>query len=174
MRPVRSTVAFANPWMQVRSDDFVREDGSGGTYGVVDKPDFALVVAEQDGLFHLVEQFRYPIRRRSLEFPMGGWPPGKGGTALELAQAELAEETGLTATGWRHLGRLYEAPGFCSQGFDVFHATGLTPGPHAREETEADMEHRAVDEGELRRLIRSGGIVDATTITAYGLLLLER
>src|SRR3954451_7305717 len=113
MRQIASRVVYANPWLSVREDVFVRSDGSNGVYGIVDKQDFAIVIAEQDGIFHLVEQYRYPIGRRSWEFPMGGWPTGKGGSALQLAQAELREETGLTAGRWEHLAHLYEAPGFC-------------------------------------------------------------
>ncbi|MET3806963.1 8-oxo-dGTP pyrophosphatase MutT (NUDIX family) [Nakamurella sp. UYEF19] len=174
MWPTGSTVKYANPWMSIREDTFERTDGQTGVYGVVDKPDFALVIAEQDGHFHLVEQFRYPVARRSWEFPMGGWPPGKGGDTLALAQAELREETGLTAQTWTHLGRLHEAPGFCSQGFDLFHATDLTPGEHAREDTEIDMVHRTFSEAELRAMISDGTIVDGTTVAAYGLLLVRR
>jgi 8-oxo-dGTP pyrophosphatase MutT (NUDIX family) len=138
----------------------------------VDKQDFSIVIAEQDGQVHLVEQFRYPIGRRSWEFPMGGWPPGKSGSMLELAQAELQEETGLTAGAWRLLGNLHEAPGFCSQGFGVYYATDLHPGPHDREESEIDMVHRAVTRPELRAMIVDGTIVDSTTVAAFGLLLL--
>ena len=167
-------MVYANPWLSVREDHFERDDGSTGVYGVVDKPDFAIVIAEQDGQFHLVEQFRYPIGRRSWEFPMGGWPPGRSGSALALAQAELREETGLTAGHWRHLAHLYEAPGFCSQAYDVYLATDLVVGEHAREDSEADMVHRAVSEAQLRTMMRDGTIVDGTTITAYGLLLLNR
>ena len=169
-----SRVVYENHWMRVREDDFVRSDGVAGIYGVVDKQDFAIVVAEQDGLFHLVEQFRYPIGRRSWEFPMGGWPPGKGGTSLELAQAELREETGLTAGRWERLGHLNEAPGFCSQGFDIFHATDLRTGPHAREDSEVDMVQGVFTEDRLRTMLLDGTIVDGTTVAAFGMLLLHR
>jgi 8-oxo-dGTP pyrophosphatase MutT (NUDIX family) len=173
MRTLGSKVVYQNPWMSVREDDFARADGSTGVYGVVDKPDFAIVLAEQGGFFHLVEQFRYPVGRRSWEFPMGCWPDGKSGSSLELAQAELREETGLTAATWRSLGRMHEAAGFCSQGFDIFHATDLTPGDHAREETEVDMVHRAFSEGELRAMILDGTIFDSATVAVYGLWLLR-
>ena len=173
LRTVESTEVYRNAWMRVREDRFERADGSTGVYGVVDKPDFAIVVAEQDGVFHLVEQFRYPVGRRSWEFPMGGWPPGKSGSMLELAQAELREETGLTAASWRLLGRQNEAVGFCSQGFEIFSATGLTPGDHAREETEADMVYRSFSEPQLRDMIVNGTILDAATVAAYGLWLLN-
>ncbi len=174
VRQTSSRLVYENPWLSVREDKFQRSDGTTGVYGVVDKPDFAIVIAEQDGLFHLVEQFRYPIGRRSWEFPMGGWPTGKGGTALELAQSELREETGLVAGRWEHLAHLHEAAGFCSQGFDIFLASELTTGAHAREESEADMVHRSFSEQQLRGMMLDGTIVDAATIAAFGLLLLRR
>ncbi len=169
-----STVVYANPWMRVREDEFERTDGSTGVYGVVDKQDFAIVVAEQDGRYLLVEQFRYPVGRRSWEFPMGGWPTGGSGTSQELAEAELREETGFTARSWRRIGRLHEAPGFCSQGFDIFHATDLTPGAHAREDTEIDMVQGEFTEAELRAMILGGTIIDGTTVAAYALWQLHR
>lgn len=157
--------------MRVREDTYAQADGRVVTYAVVDKTDFAVIIAEQDGAFHLVEQFRYPLGRRCWEFPMGTWTAGQTGPIDELARRELLEETGLTAQTWRRLsGRMHEASGFCSQGFTVFHATDLTPGPHNREDTEADMVHELVDEAEFRTMIGDGRIVDAPTITAYALL----
>ena len=172
MRQLATTTVYESPWMRVREDEFRRSDGSTGTYGVVDKQDFAIIIAEQDGVVHLVEQFRYPIGRRSWEFPMGGWPAGKAGTMLELAQAELQEETGFTAGRWTLLGSLYEAPGFCSQGFQIFHASSLSAGAHDREESEADMVHGTFTRQQLGTMIIDGTIVDAATVAAYGLLLL--
>jgi 8-oxo-dGTP pyrophosphatase MutT (NUDIX family) len=141
------------------------------TDAVVDKTDFAVVIAEEDGAFHLVEQFRYPLGRRSWEFPMGTWSAGQSGPVEELARRELLEETGVTAATWRRIsGRMHEASGFCSQGFTVFHATDLTPGPHDREDTEADMVHAVVAEAEFRAMIADGRIVDAPTVAAYAFL----
>lgn len=165
-----TSTVYRNNWMSVREDTFALPDGSVGTYGVVDKDDFSIVIAEADGTFHLVEQFRYPIGRRAWEFPMGTWPQGKSGSPLELARQELVEETGVSAANWRFLAHLNEAPGFCSQGFDVFHATDLTPGEHSREASEADMVHAVVDEAEFCAMILDGRIVDAATIAAYTLL----
>ena len=179
VRRIGSRVVYRNNWMSVREDDIEFADGSRSIYGVVDKPDYALVIPVEDGdatgpRFHLVEQYRYAIERRSLEFPMGGWPAGKSGTAEELARAELREETGLSAADWVHLGHLVQSTGHSSQGFDVYLATGLTAGAHEREATESDMEHRVVGEDEFCRLIADGAITDSPTVAAYGLLLLHR
>lgn len=175
--PVRlgTRVAYRNPWLSVREDTLVLADGSTGIYGVVEKADYALIIPEENGGFHLVEQFRHAVGRRSWEFPMGGWAVGKSGDPEQLARQELLEETGLTAGQWRCLtSRLHGSTGFCSQGFAVWHATELTPGDHDRELTEADMVHAFVTEDEFRRMIVDGEIFDAPTIAAYGLLRMVR
>jgi len=158
--------------MTVREDEIVRDDGSLGTYGVVDKPDFALIIPQDDTGFWVVEQYRYPVERRAWEFPQGSWADETKGSQEDLAAAELRDETGLQAERMRHLGRLFSAYGFCSQGFDVFHATGLRSGQHAREDSEHDMQHRHVSKSELDDMIRAGHIVDAATVAAVGLLTL--
>lgn len=170
MEQVSTRVTYANPWMTVREDSVRMPDGSLGVYGVVEKPDFALVIPVAEGGFWMVEQFRYPVGRRGWEFPMGSWPPGSGGSAIDLARHELAEETGLTAATWRHLGRLAQANGFSTQGFDVFVASDLVEGPPSREATEQDMMHRHVPEPELARMIRDGDVIDAATVAALTLL----
>ena len=53
-------------------------------------------------------------------------------------------------------------------------ATGLTPGPTAREVTEADMRHAFVPEAELRAMVREGRFSDGPSLAAYALLLLDR
>jgi 8-oxo-dGTP pyrophosphatase MutT (NUDIX family) len=172
MRTTSSREVYRNPWIRVREDVLERDDGSAGLYGVVERDDFGLVIPAERGGFWLVEQYRYPLGRRCWEFPQGTWGTGASGSAEELARAELAEETGLRATGLRHLGHLDLAPGLSDQEFDVWLATGLTAGPTNREATESDMRHRFVPEAELRRMIREGAFTDGPSLAAYSLLLL--
>lgn len=178
VRRIGSREVYRNAWLSVREDDIEFADGTRSIYGIVDKADYAVVLAVEESadgtLFHLVEQYRYAIGRRSLEFPMGGWPAGRAGTAEDLARAELREETGLTAGSWTHLGHLVQSTGHSSQAFDVYLATDLVPGAHEREATESDMEHRVVTEDEFCDLIAGGGITDSPTVAAYGMLLMHR
>jgi 8-oxo-dGTP pyrophosphatase MutT (NUDIX family) len=173
VRTRSSREAYRNPWTRVREDVVEYDDGTTAVYGVVERPDFALILpTERDG-FWLVEQFRYPLGRRSWEFPQGTWGAGKTGTAEELARTELAEETGLRAAELRHLGRLDLAPGLITQAFDVWLATGLTAGPTDREVSEADMRHAFVTEAELREMVRDGRFTDGPSLAAFSLLLLD-
>jgi 8-oxo-dGTP pyrophosphatase MutT (NUDIX family) len=172
MRTTSSREVYRNAWMRVREDLLERPDGSTGVYGVVEKPDFALVIPSENEGFWLVEQFRHPIARRSWEFPQGTWGAGGSGSAEDLARAELAEETGLRAAELRRIGHLDLAPGLSTQEFDVWLATGLTSGPTAREATEADMRHEFVAGADLRAMIRNGRFTDGPSLAAYALLLL--
>jgi 8-oxo-dGTP pyrophosphatase MutT (NUDIX family) len=172
MRRLTSRVVYRNPWMEVREDTVRRQDGSTGTYGVVDKPDFALVLPRGEGGFWLVEQYRYPVGRRAWEFPQGSWPRGRDGDALDLARAELAEETGLRAAEWSRLGHLFAAYGFATQGFAVYMASGLTQGRPDREASERDMVHRFFPDAEVRAMVAGGELVDAPSVAALSLYLL--
>lgn len=170
IRQLSSREVYRSPWMSVREDEVRFPSGVTGSYSVVDKQDFVLVLPYADGGFWLVQQFRYPVGSREWEFPQGGWPAGHGGgTPAELAAAELREETGLSATSLRHLGRLYAAYGYSSQRYDVFLATGLTEGATQREATEADMVHDWRPRTEIDAMIRRGEFADAHSVAALAL-----
>jgi len=169
IRQTFSREVYRNPWLSVREDEIEYPDGSTGTYAVVEKQDFVLVVPFTGDGFWLVEQFRYTVGARVWEFPQGGWPAGHSGTTDELAVAELAEETGLRAGSMRHLGRLYAAYGYCGQSYDVYLATELTEGAPEREFTEQDMVHRWVPSDELRAMVRDGRFPDAHSVAALTL-----
>ena len=174
VRTTSSREAYRNPWIRVREDTVERDDGSAGLYGVVERPDFALVMPRQDDGFWLVEQYRYPLGRRTWEFPQGTWSSGSDGSPEELARAELAEETGIRAGDLRRLGHLDLAPGLMTQGFDVWLATELTEGLPDREATEADMRSALVPEADLRTMIADGRFTDGPSLAALALLLCDR
>src|SRR5690349_14385200 len=102
---------------------------------------------------------------------MRTWSAYTSGAVEDLVKQELLEETVVRAAKWRRIGHhVQQAGGFCSQGFDLFHATELTEGQHEREDSEADMVQALVSESDFRAMIRDGVIVDAVTIAAYAVL----
>ncbi len=173
IRMLASGVVYEDNWMRLRRDEIQRRDGSVGTYAFVEKSDFALVVpAENDG-FHLVEEFRYPIGRRTWSFPQGGFPHGASGPPEELARLELAQETGLSAQRLVKLGYLHCAHGISSQGGHFFLATGLEPGPPEREREEQDMRQAWVPRARFEEMISAGVITGDSTVAAYALWLMH-
>ncbi|WP_029534831.1 NUDIX domain-containing protein [Saccharopolyspora spinosa] len=173
MQQTSSREVYANPWMTVREDGVRRADGSDGIYGVVDKPDYALVIPLDGDRLHLVEQFRYPLGMRRWEFPQGTAPDRLDVEPTELAARELREETGLRAASLVEIGTLDVAPGISSQRGRVFLATGLTAGEHERESEEQDMRAGWFSRTEFEKMIAAAEVTDAQSVAAYTLLLLH-
>ncbi|HEY2701742.1 MAG TPA: NUDIX hydrolase [Pseudonocardiaceae bacterium] len=173
MESTGSREVYTNSWMRVREDSIVRPDGSAGIYGVIDKPDYALVIALDGDRLHLVEQFRYPLGLRRWEFPQGTAPDRVDADPLALARRELREETGLRAASMTRIGQLDVAPGMSSQRGQVFLATGLTEGAPERELEEQDMRSAWFGRWKFESMIRNGEVTDAQTIAAYALFLLH-
>ena len=169
---VASEIAYQSKWIRLREDWIRRRDGSDGTYNVVEKPDFAVVAAIEEGRIHLVEQFRYPIGRRVWELPMGAAEPGTT-DLTETAHRELTEETGATAKRMERLGRLHPAYGYATHAFEAFLATGLTAGTPKRDAEEQDMVSRPWPLDEVLEMARNGTIVDGPTVATLGLLALH-
>jgi 8-oxo-dGDP phosphatase len=173
VRTLASGIVYEDGWMRLRVDDIERRDGSRGTYAFIEKRDFALVIPAEDDGFHLVEEYRYPIGRRTWSFPQGGFPRGQSGSPEDLARLELIQETGLRASTLVKLGFLHCAHGVSSQGGHVFVATGLTPGPAERETEEQDMRQAWVTRPRFEDMVTEGLITDDFTLAAYALLLLR-
>ncbi len=172
MQRISSREVYRNRWLSLREDEIRHPDGSPGLYTVVDKPTAACVIPYENDGFHLIEQYRYPLGRRSWEFVQGTWP-ADGPPGEALARAELAEETGLRAGTLTLLGRVAIAPGLTSQECDVFLATGLTQGPVDREDTEQEMDQRWFSLDEFAKLVRDGRVWDNTTLAAFALFTLR-
>jgi 8-oxo-dGTP pyrophosphatase MutT (NUDIX family) len=173
IRTIASSVVYEDSWMALRRDEVERRDGTRGTYAVVDKPDFVVVIPADGDRFCLVEEYRYPIRRRSWSFPQGAFPGRSSGDPLQLARLELAQETGLRARSLTLLGFLHSAHGTIAQGYHVYLATGLTEGIPDREAEEQDMLHAWVTRPQFRDMILNADITDDSTVAAYSLLLLH-
>ena len=166
-----SRTVYANRWISVREDAVRFASGHEGIYGVIDKPDFVLVVPlHDDGRIELVEQYRYPLSRRFWEAPQGGWPAERKATPEEVARGELAEETGFRAASMTPIGHFHQAPGLLNQGYQAFLAKGLVPGQVQRDIEEQGMMSRAFTLDEVVAMIAKGQIKDAPTIAALGLL----
>jgi ADP-ribose pyrophosphatase len=174
MKTLSSRVVYQNRWMSVREDQIERADGSRGIYSVVDKNPAAMIIpidgSIDDGHLYLIEQFRYPVGERFLEFPGGAWEDNPEADHEELARGELREETGLIPGRLDYVGLLYFAYGMSSQGFHLYRATELVQGEATPEHTEQDLVLKRVSVAEFEGLCRDGVIKDSASIAAWALL----
>ena len=170
MKTLSSRVVYRNRWMTVREDAIRRGDGSEGIYGVVEKPEAAMIIPVEDGRVHLVQQYKYAVGGRYWEFPQGTWETAQNYSTETLARGELREETGLVAEELFFLGRIYVAYGFLTQPMHVFVATGLTQLDAQPEHEEQDIVHGCFTWAEFHGMVAHGQISDAQTLAAYSLL----
>ncbi|MDD1793660.1 NUDIX hydrolase [Enterovibrio sp. ZSDZ42] len=160
--------------MSVREDKVVRASGAEGIYGVVDKPDCAAILAIENGMIHLVQQYRYTVQQRCWEIPQGAWESNPDADHLELAKGELREETGMQAESMTYLGAQFVAYGFLNQTCHVYLATGLTDVGKQLDTEEEDLISAAFPISEFEQMIIGGKLKDTVTIAAYGLLKLKQ
>lgn len=125
-RTLGSRLVYANPWFRVREDRVIRPDGGEGIYGVVEvRPSVGIVALNDAGEIALVEQWRYPHAKLTLEIPRGGSHENET-DMLEVARRELREEAGIEAREWRFLGRTDVNNGITTDTEHLYLATGLT------------------------------------------------
>src|SRR5450755_103949 len=168
IRQLSSRVVYRNTWMTVREDEIERDNGARGIYGVVEKYDSAIVLPIDGDHVYLVEQYRYPIGEKSLEFPQGSLEKN-GIDPAEIARDELQAETGLVASKLEYLGEIYIACGYANQKTHAFVATGLTQAARRPDAEEHDLAIRKVSFAELQQLIGDNVIKDAQTLAAWAL-----
>ena len=170
---LESEVVYQNKWMTVREDSIERASGAKGIYGVVEKPDCVGIIAVDNGMIHLVEQYRYPVKQRCWEIPQGAWESAPDADPTELAKGELREETGLAAQSMIYLGPQFLAYGFLNQTCHMFFASDLTHVGNDLDSEEEDLITKSFRLEDFERMLLCGEIKDSLTIAAYGMAKLK-
>jgi 8-oxo-dGTP pyrophosphatase MutT (NUDIX family) len=174
IKTISTREVYRNRWTSVREDVIERANGQRGIYGVIDKDPACIVIpietTPEGDFLYLIEQFRYTVGARFLEFPQGGWEKADV-VPEDLARGELKEETGLTAARMTHLAAIQIAYGVMNQRHHVFLAEGLTQGEPEPDHEETDLILHRVTRAEFEAMILDGRIVDNCTIAAWGLFL---
>lgn len=133
----------------------------------------AMILAVEDGHVLLVEQWRVPLGRRSLELPAGLVGDETEGETVEGSAArELEEETGWRPASVEIVGEFASSPGLVSETFTLVRASGLTRvGDGGGVEGEDIVVHRvALDEiaSFVAGKRADGVVVDARLLVLLG------
>jgi len=169
IKRIDTKVVYKNRWMTVHEDRVRRPNGDHGVFGVVDKPDFSLIIPYDGENFHLVQQYRYPVDGRFWEFPQGSLELNSDSTPEQVAAVELKEETGLQAEKMLKLGKLFQAYGYANQAVHVFLATDLITGEPVLNSEEQGLISRHFTRAELDTMLDDGQIADLATVAALHL-----
>ena len=142
-------------------------NGYTATYEMIRHPGAALIVPflAKDKMI-MLSQLRPVIGRYIYELPAGTL--GKDESPLSCARREIIEETGFAAKKFTYLGKIFPVPGYSTECIYIYKAEGLRKEEHKAEKDEVIFS-RVVTKAGVRRLFRSGRIVDAKTISAFAM-----
>jgi ADP-ribose pyrophosphatase len=167
--PVRldSNIVYENNYMKVVKDSLGYPGGQKREYIYIQKPDTAIIIAEEDSLFYLVREFRYPSKRYFVQFPLESKENGE--SFLDCAKRGLMEEVGFRAENWLLLGSFFTDPGISAQVCQVFLASELSKVEEVRayDPTE-DIEVIPLSRNKINEIIDNNE-AEGWTIAAWSL-----
>ncbi|MBQ8165379.1 MAG: ribonuclease HI [Clostridia bacterium] len=123
----------------------------------------AVIPVDDDGNVYMVRQYRVSVGEILLEIPAGKVEVGED--AIDCANRELEEETGLIAGEIKPLISFYPTPGYCSEKIHVFIATGLKQGAPHRDDREF-LHVVKYPLSKLVEMVQNGSITDSKTAIA--------
>lgn len=161
-----SRVAYENPFMRVHEDTAITPTGKDAIYGYCESTEGSayIVPVGEDGQIHLIEQYRYPLKKNYWEIPAGRIPHDED--IAEGARRELVEETGLQAVDMTHVGTLLSAPGITNFTSEVFLARKLTKVSDELDADDGINRTHAVSRTEFRNMVRARSIQCGSSIAA--------
>ena len=110
---------------------------------------------------YLVQQYRYPVRKVTLEIPAG--KREKTQTYLQCARAELKQEAGLTAKKIKEVMMFNPSNAFSNEELHLFLATGLSRGKDCPDEDEF-INLTRLKLSDAYKMVETGEIRDAKTV----------
>jgi ADP-ribose pyrophosphatase len=132
---------------------------------ILETPEWVNVVAlTPERRIVAVRQFRFGIRRQSLEIPAGLVDAGE--TPLQAAKRELAEETGYTARRWKPLGWSFANPAFLDNRAHHYLALDARKAHPPRLEDGEDLDCFELTLAEIREAVRTERMRNAMTLLA--------
>ena len=136
-------------------------------FEIIKHPGAALIIPflSKDKII-MLRQLRPVIGSYIYELPAGTLD--KNESPLSCAKREIIEETGYSAKKLKLLGSIYPVPGYSTEKIFIYRAESLKKTVRAVEQDEV-IESRIFTKSEIKRLFKSGKIVDAKTIASLAI-----
>lgn len=156
---------YDNKWIGLTEYQVINPGGGKGIYGKVHFKNLAIGVLplDEEGNTWLVGQYRFTLDQYCWEIPEGGGEMGV--PAVESAQRELLEETGLVAKEWIPIQEMHLSNSVTDEKAIIFLARQLEQHEATPEETE-QLVVRKLPFEEAYRMVESGQITDSITVAA--------
>ena len=166
---VKENRVFEGKILSVRSDDVRTSAGHIAKREVVEhKAAVGMIAFTDRKTVLLVRQYRYAVNEVMLEVCAGLIEAGEN--PVQAAEREMQEELGVRAKTLQRIGEFYASPGFCTEIFTLFFATGLEKSSLPQDEDE-NVSVVEIALSDIPEIIREGKIRDSKTFAALSWLM---
>lgn len=163
-KQLESEFVFNGKLLKVYNDTVSLPNGSTATREYIKHQGAVCVVpVTEDNEIVAVKQYRYPIKRVTIEIPAGKLD--KGEIPLEAAKRELSEETGVESADIEYIGGLYPSVAYTDEIIHMYVAKNLKYG-EAHTDDDEFLNVIRIPVSEFVDMIMDGKIEDSKTQAA--------
>ena len=162
-KTISSEYVYKGKVIDVKRDEVVISNGHPAEREVVEHTGGVVILAIKNKKILTVKQYRYPLKKVSVELPAGKLERGEDPDFA--SKRELREETGYIAKDWKSLGYIFTSPGFCDEKLYLYLAQNLEYDKLCPDEDEI-IEADEVTIEDLLKMVDNGIINDSKTICA--------
>ena len=163
---------YQNSFLRIHEDDVLLPDGNKSKRIVVSHPGAVNIIALTDEKeLIMVRQFRYAVGAELIETPAGKLESSE--EPIITAKRELEEETGYTCESLELIAKQAPAPGYTSEIFYQYLATGLSKLEVAvAGDDDEFIELLKITKDQALMMVATGEIIDLKTVYAIQYLTL--
>ncbi len=154
---------YKNERFSISKEKFVTPRKTEGVYYVLESNNGVKIVALDGDDVVMIEEYRYPVKKRILEIPGGGI---ESDLPEEAAKRELLEEVGASAKNWKLCGVIDVLPGLIRSTCHIFLAKDLTFSERILDDTEADSTVVRINKKEIYKMLDNGEIENSISASA--------
>lgn len=161
-----SKVVYKNKWLQLHEDSVITPASSKGIYSVLELTNDFLYIAAKNNQdkFYLIQQFRYPLKQNTWEFPAG---QTDGEDPEKAAKRELREEAGVVTGELVKIGEIFEDTGVSNSKGHIFIAHKTEKITDQLDAIDGILQVKSFSFNEIHDMITGGEIRCSHTISTF-------
>lgn len=166
IKKISEKVDYECPYFKIVKNGFMVPGENKPIYWyLLKRNSYVAILAKEGNYLYMVELYRFPIEKKSLELPAGIIENGE--TPRAAAKRELEEETGIIAKKFTFLGWYYAFVGMSDCKSHVFLAEDLSFTNQKLDKSEYGMKIKKIKISEMENLIRKGKIRGEHNINSF-------
>jgi ADP-ribose pyrophosphatase len=163
---VSSKIVHKNKYYSISHEKYILPNGNESDYFILKMDGSSIVIPVKGNKIILERQYRYPIKKWSIELPCGGVEDGSN--YLKTAKKELLEEVGYIAGKIKKIGSFFPTPGRSSGVCEVFIASQIKHRGCKNEVSEL-IKPMELEIKKVYNMVAKGKIIDGLTLSALAL-----